>query len=42
MNERRSFLKKTAIAGAGIAVAPSVAFGINKAKNFNLINVSST
>ncbi|MCK0158037.1 Gfo/Idh/MocA family oxidoreductase [Cellulophaga sp. F20128] len=39
MNERRNFLKKTAIAGAGIAVVPSVTFGMNTSKKSDLVRV---
>lgn len=30
MNSRRNFIKKTAVAGAGIAMAPSLSFSMNK------------
>lgn len=33
MSSRRNFIKKTAIAGAGITLAPNLSFGINR--NFN-------
>lgn len=34
MSSRRNFIKKTAIAGAGITLAPNLSFGINR--NFNV------
>jgi predicted dehydrogenase len=40
MQSRRSFIKKTAIAGAGIALMPEVSFGLNKKGNSQKINVA--
>jgi len=39
MNSRRKFIKKSAIAGAGIAMIPKVTFGMSTAKNEDKLKV---
>lgn len=39
MNSRRNFIKKSAIAGAGIAMIPEVTFGMSPVKNEDKLKV---